>query len=642
MSGGKERSTNSGSGSSSSRSRENEGRGSQAAGSASPSRGRENDAGTRGSGAGSSGNAGNAGSAGNGRSTGAAGRSASTGGTSTGRSASGANGPSRSVGGGLGSSTGAAGRTASTGGVSSSRAAAGSRSVGGGLAGASGLAGPVSGGNISSTRQTDPKSSNAASAAARRESTARAGTTIAGRPDTPIGSLPAARAPSSATGFGPIGDMAANALGAVKNAVGPTFNSAMTYNKAIDGFMDRMIEVESGGNPNAKNPLSTATGLGQFISGTWNSTVAKYRPDLARLPRDERLALRKDPVLARQMTKAYAIENAKALQKAGIPITKESVYAAHFLGSVGARKAYNADPTTPAVDVLGSAAVKANPSVMRGKTIGDVLGYVDKVMNRAPRQNFARTPDSVGVPAARPSMAERFTNTYLGAARPAGPVSSNLTNPADRPQTRPSRELMSDQEQAAVYGEQPGGIPIGSEGSLSPNVADGTPISPSVGSQPVPQAIDSTRPVAPVESTVPVRPVQSQPLAPSEETTVKVPLTTGQQIAAGAIDIGTGLIPGVGMGISIYNGLATVAGIPTVGQMAVDLLGDQSNLGTGGIRRNGESGARRDYVPPEEPAPSEETTKPPEKQRFRETYLIPTIRRPTPSEKWSRNRQPAA
>ena len=37
-------------------------------------------------------------------------------------------------------------------------------------------------------------------------------------------------------------------------------------------FADCIIIYESGWNPDAKNPLSSARGLGQFIDGTWNST----------------------------------------------------------------------------------------------------------------------------------------------------------------------------------------------------------------------------------------------------------------------------------------------------------------------------------------------------------------------------------
>jgi hypothetical protein len=115
-------------------------------------------------------------------------------------------------------------------------------------------------------------------------------------------------------------------------------------------------------------------------------------------------------------------------------------------------------------------------------------------------------------------------------------------------------------------------------------------------------------------------------------------LTTTQKVVAGAIDVGTGMIPGVGLAATVYNGLASLTGQPTIGGMAVDLLGGGSNLGTGGPRRNEESGRRSNYEPPEPKEPETTIKKPPEIERFRERYLIPVVNRPKPSEKWGRRR----
>jgi hypothetical protein len=38
---------------------------------------------------------------------------------------------------------------------------------------------------------------------------------------------------------------------------------------AMDAVVDRIIGVESDGDPNAKNKRSSATGLAQFLSETW-------------------------------------------------------------------------------------------------------------------------------------------------------------------------------------------------------------------------------------------------------------------------------------------------------------------------------------------------------------------------------------
>src|SRR5689334_21946280 len=37
----------------------------------------------------------------------------------------------------------------------------------------------------------------------------------------------------------------------------------------VASVVERIVQVESGGDPNAKNPRSTATGAAQFIDATW-------------------------------------------------------------------------------------------------------------------------------------------------------------------------------------------------------------------------------------------------------------------------------------------------------------------------------------------------------------------------------------
>jgi hypothetical protein len=81
-------------------------------------------------------------------------------------------------------------------------------------------------------------------------------------------------------------------------------------------LVDQIIGVESGGNPNARNPKSSAAGLGQFIDSTWLSTLAKHRPDLIEgKSREELLSLKSDPQLSRDMTAAYAADNSGILSR---------------------------------------------------------------------------------------------------------------------------------------------------------------------------------------------------------------------------------------------------------------------------------------------------------------------------------------
>jgi hypothetical protein len=143
---------------------------------------------------------------------------------------------------------------------------------------------------------------------------------------------------------------------------------------------DRIISVESGGNANATNPNSSATGAGQFINSTWLTMIRQNRPDLAEGKSDQEiLAMRSDPALSKEMVDAYAANNSAILQKNGLPVTPGTTYLAHFAGPQGAVKVLQADPSAMAGDVLGPAVVKANP-FLANMTARDLQAWADRKM----------------------------------------------------------------------------------------------------------------------------------------------------------------------------------------------------------------------------------------------------------------------
>lgn len=152
---------------------------------------------------------------------------------------------------------------------------------------------------------------------------------------------------------------------------------------AVEALVNQIIKVESAGNANAKNPLSTATGLGQFIQSTWLRMMRDYRPDLARtMSRAQLLALRTDPGLSREMVRNLARENESFLRARGHQITSGRLYLAHFLGPAGAHKALNSAPSKTVLEVMGASVVNANP-FLRGKTIGYLHSWSDRKMRGA-------------------------------------------------------------------------------------------------------------------------------------------------------------------------------------------------------------------------------------------------------------------
>lgn len=132
-------------------------------------------------------------------------------------------------------------------------------------------------------------------------------------------------------------------------------------------------QVESGGNPLAKNPRSSASGLYQFTKGTWQALGGQWGDD----PTQPFGGLA--PSVAEQTARAAALtqQNANALQRAGVAASNAALYAAHFLGAGTAVKALSADPSTSLQSVVGSAVIAANPN-LKGYSVADFMSWLQR------------------------------------------------------------------------------------------------------------------------------------------------------------------------------------------------------------------------------------------------------------------------
>ncbi|NVK00597.1 MAG: transglycosylase SLT domain-containing protein [Oceanospirillaceae bacterium] len=148
-----------------------------------------------------------------------------------------------------------------------------------------------------------------------------------------------------------------------------------------EDYLNQLAQVESSGNPKAKSKTSSATGLYQFINSTWLENVREMGIGKGKTEA-EILAMRTDPDISTEVVKHFTKKNVAKLKDAGIKIKDGTLYMAHFAGVNTAIRLYSADPSEPASSVFSQRAIDANPSILNGKTVGDVINWASRKMGR--------------------------------------------------------------------------------------------------------------------------------------------------------------------------------------------------------------------------------------------------------------------
>lgn len=145
-------------------------------------------------------------------------------------------------------------------------------------------------------------------------------------------------------------------------------------------YYNRLSEIESNNNSQARSKTSSASGKFQFIKSTWEGLVKKHG-----LPYT--LEDRFDPEKSKRVAELYTQENANYLKnKLGITPTNTDLYAAHFMGVGGASKLLSTlkqNPNASAYDVATTAQINANKpiflrkdgTVKTAKEVYDTLNY---------------------------------------------------------------------------------------------------------------------------------------------------------------------------------------------------------------------------------------------------------------------------
>jgi hypothetical protein len=157
----------------------------------------------------------------------------------------------------------------------------------------------------------------------------------------------------------------------ISSEVYAAITNACTKTGADHATMLAFADMESSFQPGAAAGTSSASGLYQFTSGTWQAMVTKYGNQY-------NVAYNQinDPTSNALMGGQFIQDNAAILKKNGISNpTPGQLYIMHFMGTGGGPKLIAAAQTTPDTDAaqLFPAAASANPSIFRGKTCAQVV-----------------------------------------------------------------------------------------------------------------------------------------------------------------------------------------------------------------------------------------------------------------------------
>ena len=158
------------------------------------------------------------------------------------------------------------------------------------------------------------------------------------------------------------------------NEIAPQVVTAADVFAIPADYWPMLSKIESDDRPYVKAATSSASGLYQFIRSTWIGEGGRWGDDMSKAfggltpSAEEQL----------QRVKTFTAKNAAYLKAKGVPINRASLYAAHFFGPVTAAKVIMADVKARADLIAGEAATKANPSILKNKTVGQFLTWLHK------------------------------------------------------------------------------------------------------------------------------------------------------------------------------------------------------------------------------------------------------------------------
>jgi len=150
-------------------------------------------------------------------------------------------------------------------------------------------------------------------------------------------------------------------------------------------YATNIAQSESGGDPNARNPRSSATGPDQFIDSTWQQFAQENPQYFQGMTPQQIMDARINPTISAAATDWLASKNAPVLQQAGFDASPGNLALAHRMGAANATRVLQAPPTASVYDALAmggpdaaKAVIAANPD-LQNMTTGALIQKMNGV-----------------------------------------------------------------------------------------------------------------------------------------------------------------------------------------------------------------------------------------------------------------------
>jgi hypothetical protein len=180
--------------------------------------------------------------------------------------------------------------------------------------------------------------------------------------------------------------------------------------KKKQSYQESVIRNESAGNPNARNPNSSASGKYQFLKGTKDYLNKKAGRNLS----DE------------EAMSMYTSMSLKELEKNNIPPTNRNMYLLHFLGQSGGVdfiKKAQANPAAKASSLVSREVFESNKEVFAPGGVeissGDLLSKFERKMAGSAPATARSTPQPINNAQQGPSFFQRMAAKQQAESSPS-------------------------------------------------------------------------------------------------------------------------------------------------------------------------------------------------------------------------------